>query len=93
MSGEKEKNPHMSITRVGVNGTDNWKCDYCNAQDTYEAIHETECAYEYPPCPHCGQTPECAPDCKGMMALMQTLIDSPDVYVAGIEPDETDSIH
>ena len=72
-------NPHNWLSRVGEPPADCWRCEYCGQVDTYVAMRGRECAYEYPPCESCGQTPECAADCKGMA---QALAD-PRVYVAG----------
>ena len=44
------------------------------------------CGYDYPPCPDCGQTPECAPDCPGIAAVLGR----PDIYLAGVQPSPED---
>ena len=67
-----------------------WKCNYCHMEGTYDALQAQPCAYVYPPCPYCGQTPECALDCEGIaLALSGEHPDlAPDtkVHIAGMYP-------
>ncbi len=80
---EERLNPHNWLSRLGKPPLDRWECRYCHAIGTYDELRAVACAYEYPPCPHCGQTPECALDCPGIAAALS----SPDVHVAGtIDP-------
>lgn len=76
---EERLNPHNRMVRLGEPLLDRWECAYCHATGTYDELRAIACAYEYPPCPHCGQTPECALDCSGIAAALS----SPDVHVAG----------
>ncbi len=55
-----------------------WRCQYCDQEGLWDELEALECTYVYLPCAYCGQTPECARDCPGIMALLG----SPDVYVA-----------
>lgn len=56
-----------------------WQCQYCPASGTWEELHQIACTYVYPPCDVCGQTPECAEDCAGIMAALG----APGVHVVG----------
>lgn len=56
-----------------------WQCQYCPANGTWEELHQIECTYVYPPCSVCGQTPECAADCKFIGAILG----NPAVHVVG----------
>jgi len=47
-----------------------WQCRYCSASGTWDELHQIACAYVYPPCDVCGQTPECAEDFAGIMAAL-----------------------
>lgn len=62
-------NPHQHITAIDPPGhpARRWRCNYCGMVDLYDNLHEVHCTYEYPPCSSCGKTPECAPDCRGIM--------------------------
>ncbi len=63
-------NPHNHVTRVNSGELPAvWRCRYCGETGTAEALEAVACAYEYPPCKHCGQTPECARSCPGITAL------------------------
>ena len=66
------KNPHMSLVALSPPGTENriWKCTYCHEEGLMDEIRKTECSFVYPPCEHCGQTPECALDCSGIAMLL-----------------------
>lgn len=63
-------NPHNHLIRQGKSPKDLWQCYYCKQSGTYDEMETKECSYAYPPCKYCGQTPLCAPDCKGMIALL-----------------------
>jgi len=65
-------NPHNHIVRQGRPPKDLWECQYCGMVDVYDDLRATACSYVYPPCEHCGQTPECAPDCSGIAAALAT---------------------
>ncbi len=75
------KNPHNYLSKVchpgvGVSCADFephdpvWECQYCGEVGTTDALRTDACSYVYPPCKHCGQTPECALDCKGVWAAL-----------------------
>ena len=84
-------NPHCWLTAIdppcpiGATAEEGarrrWQCQYCPANGTMDELHQIECTYVYPPCSVCGQTPECAKDCKFMAAIMG----SPAVHVVGAE--------
>lgn len=62
-----------------------WSCNYCGETGRLEEVRGRPCKYVYPPCPHCGQTPECALDCPGIVAALA----GGRVHVAGFLPPET----
>lgn len=68
-------NPHNWMTALSPPHTENrkWQCIYCQKFGTYGELIAIECSYVYPPCVHCGQTPECAPDCKGINTVLRGL--------------------
>lgn len=72
-------NPHMWMTAVDPPGRPDrrWKCQYCGDEGTLKELRSRACSYEYPPCEHCGQTPECAIDCPGI----QKALSHPGVHV------------
>jgi hypothetical protein len=74
-------NPHNSLLAIDPPGTQNrrWRCQYCGVEGFYENLRTVACTYVYPPCDHCGETPECAPDCKGIAAALS----DGGVYLAG----------
>ena len=86
----KQKNPHNAMVPLDPPHTPNrrWRCRYCGMVGTMEELRAAECTYEYPPCNYCGQTPECAPDCKGIaLALSGALTPAVNVHIAGsIDP-------
>ena len=84
-------NPHMAIARI-AEGENDWECLYCGDRGTMDELSTRECTHIYPPCPHCGQTLECAIDCSGMANLLQGFIDNDEVYISGIDPTEDDTI-
>lgn len=47
-----------------------WHCKYCGDIGLYEELRARPCAFVYPPCEVCGQTPECAADCAGVLAAL-----------------------
>ena len=68
------KNPHMSITAISnredLSSTPSrrlWRCDYCGVEGLMDDVRAQACTYVYPPCTYCGQTPECAVDCRGVL--------------------------
>jgi hypothetical protein len=58
-----------------------WMCTYCKLTGTLEEIRAVACSYVYPPCEYCGQTPECAINCAGIVAALG----APGVYVVGMK--------
>ena len=85
------KNPHNSLIAIDPprkHPPRRWRCDYCGVVGTLDEVNKVECSYEYPPCEYCGQTPECAPDCKGVaLALSGALTPEVNVHIAGsIDP-------
>ncbi len=82
-STKRKPNPHGLFTAISPPGRENrqWRCDYCHAKGLLDDLRKTECTYVYPLCKYCGQAPECAADCAGIMAILS----SPDVYVVGSE--------
>ena len=87
-------NPHNRLIRIGEPppwplplppaGTVRWRCAYCGLEGTWEELHTVACSYVYPPCPSCGQTPECAPDCRG---IAEALSDSRVHIIGSLDPD------
>lgn len=83
--------PHMYLVAIDPplplgasaeqTGRRRWKCQDCKVEGTYDELRGTGCAYVYPPCEHCGQTPECARDCPGIMAILG----NPAVHVVGMK--------
>ena len=63
----------------GVRKVGAWICDDCGAIGTMSELNGVACKKEHKPCKYCGCAPLCAPDCPGMMELL----DSPDVHIAG----------
>ena len=70
-------NPHNWLSRIGAPPTDHWECQYCHARGSYDELEALPCTYQYPPCQACGQTPLCAPDCRGIVQALE----SPDIDV------------
>lgn len=70
-------NPHNWLTRLGEPPLDRWECQYCHAAGTFAELVASECSYEYPPCPYCGETPQCASNCPGILIGLT----SPGVHV------------
>lgn len=68
------RTPAETLARV-------WCCEYCGDTGTFETLRSRTCTYVYPPCEVCGQTPECAPDCAGVLAILG----APEVHVIGGE--------
>ncbi len=67
---------------VDRNGTmRRWRCDYCREVGTLDVLQDEPCSYVYLPCSVCGQSPECAPDCKGIRDLLR----QPGIYIAGLD--------
>ena len=62
-------NPHMSLRPVDPPGENRrWRCTYCGDVGLLDELRSRACTYVYPPCRYCGQTPECALDCPGIVA-------------------------
>lgn len=59
-----------------------WRCRYCGIEGLMDNVRAVECSYVYPPCPYCGQSPECAIDCEGIAKALA----GEDVYIAGLPP-------
>lgn len=61
-------NPHNHLTALGPPGQPGrrWECRYCKMVGTFDELEAVACTYVYPPCESCGETPLCAPDCKGV---------------------------
>jgi len=72
-------NPHNHLRRTKPKPQDWWECQYCKENGTLTHLSEVECSYEYPPCDYCGQTPECARDCRGVIEALS----DPNIYIAG----------
>lgn len=84
------KNPHMYLSSLTSGGAlfspaemraRLWRCAYCKDVGTLEALRSRACIYVHSPCEVCGQTPECAPDCAGVLAILG----APEVHVVGGE--------
>jgi hypothetical protein len=73
MAAAPRLNPHKWIERTAGPPVDRWRCQYCAAEGTFAELKAVACAHVYPPCQHCGQTPECAPDCKGIAGSLDPL--------------------
>jgi hypothetical protein len=97
MSNEEKKwNPHNSLIALDPPRSHpprRWRCSYCGTEGLYDDVEAVECTYEYPPCEYCGQTPTCAPDCKGIaLALSGKLTPEIELHVAGLDiPGEKDA--
>jgi hypothetical protein len=65
-------NPHNRRRGIDPPGQENrrWLCVYCGQSGLWDELEALECTFVYPPCEYCGLTPECAPDCKGIMAIL-----------------------
>lgn len=79
-------NPHNGCTKIAHkigNRLARWKCRYCGDEGTLGQLmgpnQRASCAYVYPPCRYCGQTPTCARDCRGIAEVLST----PDVHIVG----------
>lgn len=82
-------NPHNWLSRISElpawplplppADTIRWRCQYCGMEGTWEELHAVACSYVYPPCPSCGQTPECSPDCRGIAEALN----GPGVHIIG----------
>ena len=81
------KNPHMSLSplRPLIDGVRHWRCDYCGDHGPLADLQQRECGHVYPPCRYCGQAPECALDCPGIVAALS----GKGVHVVGELPDAT----
>ena len=86
MASVPGSNPHCLLSRVGPFGPHSpvWECDYCKEIGSMEEMQQATCTFDYPPCEHCGETPECAKDCSGMAAVLG----DPNIYLAGFGPEE-----
>ena len=80
-------NPHMTLVALDPPRADpprRWRCRHCGVEGLFDDVRAVACTYEYPPCDVCGQAPECAPDCAGVLAALGR----DDVYVAAGLPAE-----
>ena len=77
-------NPHNHLSRCGDPPIDRWRCECCRQEGTFDQLMSISCSHHYLPCPHCGRTPECAPDCCGISAALG----GQGVYVAGFDPQD-----
>ena len=73
----KRLNPHNHIIAIDPPGMNRrWECRLCNeigsCDDLVGPAQKNACTHVYPPCPWCGQTPECAADCAGIAAALKT---------------------
>lgn len=73
-------NPHNWLSRLGKPPLDFWQCQYCNEKGTFEQLQKIECSFIYSPCEYCGETPECAIDCSGILEILN----SQGIYIAGM---------
>jgi len=96
---QAEMNPHNRLTRIDAVPpwplplppveTVRWRCYYCDAEGTWEELHSIACSYVYPPCPSCGQTPECALDCRAIAKALA----GPGVHIIGtFDPTDRDPV-
>ena len=69
------KHRHMFLVRQGKK----WKCMDCKQEGDLGSMSELNCEHKLPPCKTCGQTPECAPNCKAVLLA----IHEEGNYVAG----------
>jgi len=77
-------NPHCDMIAIDPprdHPPRRWRCFYCKAEGLFEELQAIACTHVYPPCEFCGQTPICAPDCAGCLALLG----APGVYVVGMK--------
>ena len=62
-----------------------YKCLYCGLEGDYNReLTKVSCTERKSPCPWCGGTPLCKPDCVGIRMLLS----DPKVYVIGDNPFE-----
>ena len=71
MPPKPKLNPHNHLSRQGAPPVDSWLCRYCGDKGTYEELLKRACGHVYPPCDSCGQAPECARDCSGVLAALK----------------------
>lgn len=67
------KNPHMRMTALDpprAYPPRRWLCLYCGMAGLFDQLRGTACTHLYPPCAACGQTPECAPDCRAVLEAL-----------------------
>ena len=80
-----EQHPHMSMAPVDpkIKGPKRlWRCTdgACGISGLYDDVWAQGCLAPLPsPCKWCGQTPFCASDCEGILAIFNRS----DVHVAG----------
>ena len=77
-------NPHagMEAVKDAKSKSVLWRCVECGTEAEYEELRSIPCPIISPPCLHCGQTPICAWDCKGIWSILR----DPRVYLAGGQP-------
>ena len=75
------RNPHNSAMALDSPGElRRWQCNACGQiAESYDTLCKTECSYVYPPCAACFKTPECAPDCPSILAILG----DPKVHLTG----------
>lgn len=70
MTIEAKKNPHVWLSAIDPPREApprRWRCRYCGLTGTYDEVRAVACSHVYPPCKTCGQAPECAPNCLGVL--------------------------
>ena len=72
-------NPHDRLTPDRESEPVIWECGLCHMKGILDELVVIPCPVIRPPCPHCGLTPICAWDCKGIWDLLR----DPKVYLAG----------
>jgi len=84
---EPKLNPHLTLNAYKINGVrqvGQWVCKDCGMIGAMKDFIDKACTKEHKPCPHCGCAPLCAPNCPGIMAIME----DDKVYIAGSEGKE-----
>ena len=71
--------PHIGIKKLDDG---RWQCVDCGEIGGIDLLYREGCTVERKPCGHCGCSPVCSSDCKGIGEALS----DPDVYVAGFDP-------
>lgn len=69
----RKRNFHLIMRRLEPAPVDWWECTDCGEEGTLDALDESECSHETPPCDACGgddTSNRCRPDCPAMAALV-----------------------